>query len=212
MLEIRPYRPEDRAGVRHVCVETAYLGSSMRPHFRHSETIADILTAYYTDCEPESAWVVSDGARVLGYVLGCLDSRKAPSMEWVAVKCIFKRWLWLRPGNASFCFRSLYDMLRYAGEEQPKVDHALWPAHSHINLLPEARVGTMGMRLFRTWLTHAKQHGANGLWGISTVENTVSTLFHRAMGFRQLGGQFTALGHRLPEGGPTHLQFWVREL
>jgi hypothetical protein len=212
MLEIRRYRPEDRAGVRQVCVETAFLGASILPQYSDVESFADMFTGYYTDHEPESAWVVTDGERVLGYLLGCMDSRNSPAPEWVVFKHIMRRWLWLRPGTAGFCFRCLFDVLRDLGPTRPPVDYVKWPAHSHLDLLPEARKGPTALRLFRLWLDAARERGAVGMWGASIVENEPATVFHRATGFHPAGEPFPATGMRTPAGTRMHAQIWVRAL
>jgi hypothetical protein len=195
-----------------VCVETALLGASILPHYSDADSFADMFTAYYTDREPESAWVVADGARVVGYLLGCLDSSKAPAPEWVIFKQIMRRWLWLRPGTAGFCFRSLFDVVRDFGPTRPEVDNNRWPAHAHLDLLPEARKGATALRLFRLWLDAARGRGAAGIWGASIIENEPATVFHRAMGFRASGDPFPATGMRTATGARMHGQIWVREL
>jgi hypothetical protein len=212
MLEIRRYRAEDRAQVRKICVETAYLGDSILPEFGDAESFADTFTGYYTDREPESAWVVADGERVLGYLLGCMDTRNSPAPEWVITKHIVRRGLWARPGTAGFCFRSLFDTLRDLGPTRPALDYGQWPAHAHIDLLPEARKGALGLRLFRMWLDVARERGAAGTWGASFVENEAASLMHRALGFRPSGAAFPATGMRTRAGERMHAQLWVREL
>ncbi|MCX7869289.1 MAG: hypothetical protein N2322_04990, partial [Terrimicrobiaceae bacterium] len=67
---VRPYRPEDRAAVRALCCDTGYLGKPIDPVFEDRELFADYLTSYYTDFEPESCFVLEQGGKVKGYLLG----------------------------------------------------------------------------------------------------------------------------------------------
>ena len=67
---IRNYRKEDRATVRRLCCETGFLGDPIDPVFEDRELFADFLTGYYTDWEPESAFVLEVGGEVKGYLLG----------------------------------------------------------------------------------------------------------------------------------------------
>jgi GNAT superfamily N-acetyltransferase len=212
MLEIRAYRPEDRAAVRHVCLETAYIGNPIAAHFTATEALANILTGYYTDHEPESAWVVTNDGRVVGYLLGCVDSRKAPAPELVGFYEIVKGWLWLRPGSAGWCWTMPWDLITDLGVARTKVDYTRYPAHAHIDLLPEARKGATALKLFRLWLDAARARGATGIWGVSVLDNKAATLFHRAMGFRPLGDPWPAMGFRAPSGERMRGQTWVREL
>src|SRR5271155_3964150 len=67
---IRPYRPEDRPVLRAICADTGFLGNPIDPVFEDRELFADYLTAYYTDCEPESAFVLLVNGEIRGYLLG----------------------------------------------------------------------------------------------------------------------------------------------
>src|SRR5690349_14905436 len=66
----RKYRPSDRDIVRQLCCETGLLGTPIDPVFEDREIFADYLTAYYTDWEPESAFVLEVDGEVKGYLLG----------------------------------------------------------------------------------------------------------------------------------------------
>src|SRR2546423_9551679 len=67
---IRKYCARDREIVRHLCCETGFLGNPIDPVFEDRELFADFLTGYYTDWEPESAFVLEVGGVVKGYLLG----------------------------------------------------------------------------------------------------------------------------------------------
>src|SRR3954469_23341139 len=69
-FEIRSFQPEDRPRVRQLCCETGFLGNPVDPVFEDRELFADYLTAYYTDWEPESAWVLVVNGEIRGYLLG----------------------------------------------------------------------------------------------------------------------------------------------
>src|SRR5881392_2235600 len=67
---IRSYRASDRGAVRKLCCETGFLGHPIDPVFQDRELFADFLTAYYTDHEPESSFVLELGGELAGYLLG----------------------------------------------------------------------------------------------------------------------------------------------
>src|SRR6201746_1386065 len=69
-IEIRKFQPADRARVRQLCCETGFLGNAIDPVFEDRELFADYLTAYYTDWEPESAFVLLVNGDIRGYLLG----------------------------------------------------------------------------------------------------------------------------------------------
>src|SRR5438067_13216184 len=67
---IRSYQASDRVAVRKLCCETGFLGSPIDPVFEDRELFANFLTGYYTDWEPESAFVIEVDGAVKGYLLG----------------------------------------------------------------------------------------------------------------------------------------------
>src|ERR687885_699118 len=68
---IRTYRSSDRGAVRKLCCDTGFLGMPIDPVFEDRELFADFLTTYYTDHEPESAFVLEIDGEIRGYLLGC---------------------------------------------------------------------------------------------------------------------------------------------
>lgn len=149
---IRPYRREDREGVRHVCCETGLGGRPVDPLFRDRELFADFLTRYYTDFEPESALVVEDGGRVVGYLTGCLRPRYN---RWV------QRWIGAVTGAKALLRTALgrYDRtsrsyVRWCFLKAHWEIPSLPPGagHLHLNLLPDYRARGVGLRLFRRFM------------------------------------------------------------
>src|SRR5215207_5386004 len=69
-IEIRKFLPADRSRVRELCCETGFLGEAIDPVFEDRELFSDYLTAYYTDWEPESAFVLLVDGEIRGYLLG----------------------------------------------------------------------------------------------------------------------------------------------
>ena len=69
-IRIREYRTADREAVRRICCDTGFLGQSIDAVFQDRELFADYLTRYYTDAEPEAAFVVERDGIVRGYLLG----------------------------------------------------------------------------------------------------------------------------------------------
>ena len=65
-LRIRPYEPRDRAAVRQICCDTADAGQPVERFFPDREVIADLLTNYYTQFEPQSAFVADNGSGAVG--------------------------------------------------------------------------------------------------------------------------------------------------
>ena len=92
-LRIRRYAPTDRDAVRRLalaCADQRVIPAWLN---NHRELVADILTGYYADFEPESCWVADDATnRVVGYLLGCLSTaRRNRIMRWRIVPTVVLR-------------------------------------------------------------------------------------------------------------------------
>src|SRR5438093_10343918 len=81
-------------------------------YWRDEVSFANIWTGYYTDVEPESAFVLDDGTSVLGYLLGCVDSSRAPGEQKAITRELVRRWLLFRPGTSAFFRRAIADVVR----------------------------------------------------------------------------------------------------
>lgn len=212
---IRPYESRDRAAVRSICFQTGFLGNPIAEQLNDEPLFADSITSYYTDREPESCFVVETDGKVVAYLLGCLDSRNAWSPEWIGVRHAILRLLPLRPGSARFYWRSLIDTVRDAiSAPAPRMhpELALYPAHTHFSVLPEARNLPVAPGLFRAFFKYAKERGCVGVHGEVFLENGPAMALHRALGFETAGAAWPAPGFRLPSGQRLHIQLFVRKL
>lgn len=211
-IRVRPYRPEDRARVRRIAFETGYMGEPIDFQWGDAESFADLLTPYYTDLEPESLFLAERGGEVVGYLMGCADSRRAAGFTERAARGLLLRGALLRPSIAGFFWRSIADVVRDRGAPRESLDDERWPAHLHINLLPEARGEGAGGALMRTWLDRLRERGVPGVHLGTFAENRGAQAFFVSRGFRHQGGPILAPGFRTREGGRMHAQWMVQSL
>jgi GNAT superfamily N-acetyltransferase len=216
-LRVRAYIGDDRIRVRDVCHRTGYMGEPIDWQWRDAESFADIFSGYYTDHEPGSAFVVEVDAVVSGYLLGCVDSTKAANPGAVAARHIVRRGIAFRPGTAGVVWRTVGDAAVDLARGQMKLSElefsdARWPAHLHIDLLPEARGHGAGRQLVQAWFAVLRERGVDGCHLQTMVENTDAIAFFTAVGFRRLGKPQLIPGLRTREGGRMHAQVMVIEL
>ena len=182
-LTIRKYQPSDRAIVRKLCCDTGFLGNPIDPVFEDRNLFADFLTGYYTDWEPESAFVLEVNGEVKGYLLG---SRRPYLQQAYNVY-----------QNAGLFLRGIFRYLRYNQASRRFVHWIVFQgwrevpaaprrtAHFHINLLPEARNVASTRVLMDAYLKYLHEHGEKRVYGqMVTFESRRGSKMFERYGFR----------------------------
>jgi ribosomal protein S18 acetylase RimI-like enzyme len=209
-FEIRPYAPADREAIRRICFETGYMGEPIDWIWRDRESFSDLVTRYYTDREPESIFVAARGRDVVGYLTGCVDSERTRGVAAAEVRRQLLRGGLLRPGFGAFLARALLDSVRDRGVRGEALFDARWPAHLHIDLLPEGRGRGLGRRLMELWFARLRSLGVPGVHLGTFAENTAAIRFFEGCGLARAGAPAPAPGFRLRAGGRMHVQWMAR--
>ncbi len=182
---IRKFRPEDRARVRHLCGETGFLGNPIDPVFEDRELFADYLTAYYTDWEPESSFVLEVDGELRGYLLGSRHPLRQQLYNIYQNASIFLRGI-LRYPRYSDASRAFVKWIICNGwREVPASPRRC--AHFHINLLPDARNVPTTRALMDAYLQYLADRGEKQVYGqMVTFESRRNTRMFERYGFRVL--------------------------
>ena len=184
-LAIRSYRPEDRATLRRLCCQTGFLGEPIDPVYQDHELFADFLTAYYTDWEPESSFVLEIDGEIRGYLLG---SRKPLRNQlyafWQNVSLFLKalsRYFHYHQKSRRFVRWTLM----YGWREVPAAPRRV--PHFHINLLPDARKMSTTRALMSAYLSYLYRCGEKRVYGqIVTFESRRGEKMFERYGFKVL--------------------------
>lgn len=183
MSSIRPYRPSDLDNLYDICVRTGDSGADATGTFTWSTLLGDVFAAPYVEHDPTLAWVVDNGERAIGYIISTADTRE------------FVRW-----------FRDEWwpaTVRKYAPEERTSADSALigaaerpermlvddvdaYPAHLHIDLLPETQGQGLGRRLVTVLADALRERGIPGLHLTAGVNNAGALAFYERIGFTVL--------------------------
>lgn len=211
---IRPYEATDRAAVRRICYETGFMGGSIASQYSDFESYADMFSGYYTDVEPDLAFVATQAGQVVGYAFSALDSSKAWSPMMVALRHAITRLACFRAGTFRFYLRSMFDLLRDLRKHaRPPFDKARFPSHVHINLLPSARNGYAARDLMFTSFDRLAERGSPGLHGESlAINKPMINFWNRTLGGRIIGNPYPVPGLRTTDGGRVALVLGLRPL
>ncbi len=184
-IEIRQYQPADRARVRELCCLTGFLGNPVDPIFEDRELFADYLTAYYTDWEPESAFVLLVGGDIRGYLLGSRHSYRQQFYNLYNNVALFLRGMWRYRSYNSASKKFVHWIFRQAWKEVPAAPRRT--AHFHINLLADARQVATTRALMDAYLKYLHDHGEKAVFGQMVVfEDRRGTKMFERYGFRVL--------------------------
>jgi len=209
-IRIRSYEPRDRDAIRHLCCETGFLGKPIDPIFEDRDLFADYLTAFYTDMEPESAFVIEHEGQVKGYLLG---SRRPYLHQlyslWHNFRLFFKGMRRYPSYN-----RNTKDfigwILRNSWREVPAAPRRV--AHFHFNLLPEVQSISGTRQLLEAYFSHLRKHGEQKVFGqVVTFEDRRGARVFERYGFQVLERkEITKYRHIHPE--PVYLTTVIKEL
>jgi ribosomal protein S18 acetylase RimI-like enzyme len=212
---IRPYAPQDRERVRAICFQTGFMGEPVEWLWRDRTSFEDLFCGWWLEHRPGSAMVAELDGVVAGYLLGCEDTRQTANDGLVFFRHFARRACCLRPGTAGTMWRMLGDgVLDGIRKQLPpvRVWDERWPAHLHIDLLPECRGRGVGSGLVRSWLDSLRRLGVPGCHLQTMAENSGAIAFFESMGFRRLGQPSMAPGFRTPDGARMHVQLMVQPL
>lgn len=198
MPRIRPYRPSDREALYDVCVRTAHSGADATGLLDDDRMWGDVFAAPYAHRHPDLCWVVeSDDGRAVGYVVATDDTD--------AFEAWFRDQWWpgvagrYRPSGRSEPTRQ-DGLIDYASGRAPGREPltAEYPAHLHIDLLPEAQGHGLGRRLIETLFEELRRRGVPGLHLSMNRDNLAAGAFYERIGMHRLGSgpETTAYGVR----------------
>jgi len=209
-ITIRPYEPRDRETVRRLCCETGFLGKPIDPIFEDRELFSDYLTAYYTDVEPESAFVLEQAGVVKGYLLG---SRRPFRQQWHSFFHNIRLFVtgmrrYRRYNEATRAF--IRWILKSSWREVPAAPRRT--AHFHFNVLPEAQslAGTHAM--LNAYFDYLRACGEKAVFGqMVTFESRRGAKVLERFGFCVIGKrEITKYRGRHPEA--VYLTTAVKQL
>jgi hypothetical protein len=185
-FEIRKFNLEtDRARVRELCCETGFLGNPIDPVFEDRELFADYLTAYYTDWEPESAFVLLINGEIRGYLLGSRHSFRQQLYNLYNNVALFLRGMVRFSGYNAASKKFVRWILTQAWREVPVAPRRT--AHFHINLLADARQVSTTRALMDSYLEYLHAHGERAVYGQMVVfEDRRNAKMFERYGFRVL--------------------------
>ncbi|WP_461083939.1 GNAT family N-acetyltransferase [Streptomyces deserti] len=203
---IRPYRAEDRPALDDICVRTAHNGQDSRPFYADPGIFPVIFAAPYVHLEPESAFVLDDGrGQAVGYILGTADTaRFAEAFRTAWLPLVADRYP--EPSGPPGTPEEALVRLLHHPERMVLPELAAYPAHLHIDLLPEWQGRGHGRALMRAFLQALDDRGVPAVHLAMGTANTRARAFYDRVGFHEIeavprDGHVTYLGRTTKDRG-----------
>lgn len=183
-VSIRTARPSDEAAILDICLRTADRGQDGSQCYSDPRLPGFVWALPYVRFCPENAFVLTRGEEVMGYCVAARDTQTYEQRleeEW---------WPMLKAELQGFSPRTAQDknVLAYILEAQrtPAQLTDLYPAHLHINLMPDLQKGGHGSALLRHQLQSLRNSGVSGVHLGVDPRNEGVTGFYAKFGFLEL--------------------------
>ncbi|MFG1926196.1 GNAT family N-acetyltransferase [Cryptosporangium sp. NPDC048952] len=194
-LVIRPYGDADLEAVRDVCVRTGHEGGDARPLYPDPSIFPTAFSDPYVAFEPELAYVVDDGERAVGYIVGTADTVafvKRFRGEWLP--SVSSRW----PVTSGTSRTDELVRIMHNPERMLWPQLEPYPAHLHIDLLPSAQGRGYGRALIERFFATLAARGVEAVHLGMVPTNVKARAFYDRLGFHEIDvpdPTTTYLGH-----------------
>jgi GNAT superfamily N-acetyltransferase len=206
-ISFRKYLAADRAALRQIVYDTALMGESAGIFFAGQEVITDALSLYFTDYEPDAAFVAEANGQIVAYLIGAKNKIHAEKTfnQRIILPLLFKAFksgVLLKPKNIAFFLCCLKDFL-INGIKTPNFT-AEYPATFHLNVKAGFRGAGIGQRLIAIFLDYLKQEKVKGVH-LATMSEAAGGFF-LAQGFTRLyKGKRSYFRHILHRDVPLYI-------
>ena len=212
---IRPYEPRFEDDVVEICWRTGLMGESLEGsgRFEDRRLFGLLFCLHYLRFEPETCLVAlaprdpgrpEAGDRAVGYVIGTTDTaaqrrdfdrRMVPRIaarlllyDWWKHPESFRQTLaFARAGARAAEAHGPAGTARGGAAEGEALGGPEYPAHLHIDILPEWQGRGLGGRLMAAFLDLLRARGCPGLFLETSDRNLKALPFYRKLGFEAVG-------------------------
>jgi ribosomal protein S18 acetylase RimI-like enzyme len=190
-FSIRKYEKSDRNAVREITYRTGFKGEDLtdQGYCDDRELWFLIFIDYYCRYEPGNFFVIQDmaTAAVVGFICGTLDTRAQKARFWktmtwrIALRAfLVTSWRYWRS------FKNLIAMQGMAGADDRELALSIqrqYPAHLHINVLPEYHGMGLGTLLVTHFENHLVAQGVPGVHLQTSNYNRKAVPFYKKLGY-----------------------------
>ena len=179
---IRPYHPSDLTALYRICLQTANSGGDATKYFNNPDLVGHFYLAPYVHFEPEVSFVVTNNDEPYGYIVGTKDSQQffeKCEKDWLP---ILRNRFRLSKKSKQLHEQRIIKRIHEGHVVKKEVKN--YPAHLHINILPETQGQGIGRKLMDIFISNLKELEVPALHLEVGKTNSGAIKFYERMGFQ----------------------------
>tara|TARA_Y100001970_G_C14058532_1_gene762894 strand:- start:78 stop:677 length:600 start_codon:yes stop_codon:yes gene_type:complete len=182
-FNIRNYCKKDLNKVYEICLKTGNAGSDASNLYKDPKLLGHVYVGPYVELEPQSAFILEIETQVCGYIIGTKNSKHffdKINLNWLPrMKKKYKI-----PLNDPKDYNLDDGLINsfYFPEKPP--DFPKYPAHLHIDILPEGQGQGMGVKLMNYFFKYLEENKVRGLHLGVDEKNKRAIRFYKKYGLK----------------------------
>ncbi|MBX3009080.1 MAG: GNAT family N-acetyltransferase [Melioribacteraceae bacterium] len=180
-FSIRPYQKSDYAKLYEICLRTGDSGKDASGIYTDPLLLGHIYVAPYVIFHPELAFIITNNNIPIGYIVGTSDSTQfyqTTEQKWFPP--LREKYPFPKESDSSADARII--RLIHKGHP-PKAELLDYPAHLHIDILPEGQGHGLGKKLIHIFAEKLIELGVKALHLEVGKKNKNAQLFYEKVGF-----------------------------
>ena len=180
-IEIRPYHHSDLPSLYRICLHTANSGKDATSLFTDPDLVGQLSAVPYAIFEPELTFIVTLNNEPSGYILGTKNSKdfyQKCETDWFPI--LRKRYPFPDDDDNSHDAKLIR---RIHSGHVAKKELLNYPAHLHIDLLPNLQGKGLGRKIMNTFIEKLNSLDIPALHLEVGKSNTTAIEFYKRMGF-----------------------------
>lgn len=183
-FEIRNYRQSDYEKLFEICLKTGDSGKDASKIYKDPKLLGSFYAAPYAIFHPELTFILSMNDEAVGYIIGTSNSQKF--YEITEEKYFPElRKIYPLPDKDDTSADARIIRLIHNGHK-PKIEFQNYPAHLHIDILPEGQGKGFGKKLIDTFINKLKELKIPALHLEVGKRNTNAIAFYEKYGFHRI--------------------------
>lgn len=185
---IRSCRKEDESGIVNVCYHSGYMGEDLENKniFNDVKLFGYLFCVYYVRYQINDCFVAEDvqTKQVIGYLLGALDTKKQEKQFILKMSLrILVQFLSCTVWNYPETLKTILFFMIHKKPDHPQNLYFEYPAHLHINILPDYQRYGIGSKLITEFENHVRTSNGKGIHLQTTNENVKAVSFYNKIGY-----------------------------